>query len=296
MLKWGEFKDVIGNLISDGGQDAEQDIERFAKMACRDVYRARFWRERRTRAWLATTAPVAGTAGTVAVDGTNLADTTDTLIAGYVGRKLAAAYGSPYVEISAFVDADNLTINPSWQDTAITAGAYIIYDDRVSLPSDCAAIESLYAYDGKDKYLLRHRPASSLAVNHHRDSTGEPLWYERDTLDSSDNMRIQVGPYAPDKVYNLELLYWKDYTAPTKDAAAVGIPDRLMDVAIQRTLYWAYQRDHFQRSQAALGAYYRLLHDAWAEEDDIHPEITQMGIPGVSRGADIVANFRSLEC
>ena len=273
-MDFAEATAIVQDLIDDDGSTSQTRIQRYLNLAHSDVAKARNWPEviRRTTT-LRTVAPY--TTGTVTTDGTTGVVGSGTLwdTEGVAGRKFALDYRSPFYIIADDTSETGITLDSAYLGSDVSGSAYTIYEDRVSMPSGCNKILAIWLHDDDRRIPLNHRHDLDLhGWISYTTQADTPYEYAIIERDSSGNVQIQLGPFAPDKAYALEVIYRADVTEskfPGDSGTNVTLDNDRMDLVIQRALYLAYKRDRARAAQE-LAIYNSMLEDEWdnAIEDD----------------------------
>ena len=288
---------ILQRTIGDRGATSTTDCVRFLNIAQRDVCRARDWPELEKRDFVSVVTPYE--TGTVALTNGNatVTGTGTTFTSAMVGRKFALGYQSPWYIIDTFASTTSIDLADVYAEDTASGKAFVIYEDRVSMPSDCEKLLEVWYHDTNYRHPMHRRPADRFHLYAGQPgSADDPWWYSLIERDSSGAMQIQVGPYAPDRAYRLEIQYKKAPTElVTSSQEVFTLSERLVDVVIQRALYWAARRDD-KAAARELGVYNEMLREAWRDTSEGGGGF-QLGMVSqpVSRGPGVSINYRSAE-
>lgn len=288
---------ILQRTIGDRGATSTTECIRFLNMAQRDVCRARDWPELMKRDFIVATAPyetgtVSLTKGSATVTGSGT-----TFASGMVGRKFALGYQSPWYIVGSFSSTTSIDLADSYAEASGSGLSYVIYEDRISMPSDCEKLYEVWFHDTNNRHPMKRRPPERFHLYAGQPgSADEPWWYSIIERDSNGYMQIQVGPYAPSDAYRLEVAYKK---APTElvssSQESFTVSERLVDVVIQRALYWGSRRDD-KGAARELSVYNEMLMEAWRDTSEGGGgfQIGMVSQP-VQRGPGVTINYRSAE-
>lgn len=272
-MTFSEATSIIQDLIDDDGSTSQTRIQRYINLAHSDVAKARNWPELIRRDMVQLTAPY--TTGTVTTDGTTGVTGSGTAwsTAAVAGRKFALGYRSPFYEIASVGGETSITLADAYRAANVSGSTYVIYEDRVAMPSGCNKVLALWLHDDDRRIPLTHRTDLDLhGWISYTTQADTPYEYAIIERNSSNVMRVQVGPFAPDANYYVEVIYRADVTE-SKLAGDTGtnvtIDADRCDLVIQRALYLAYKRDRARAAQE-LAIYNEMLETEWdnAIEDD----------------------------
>lgn len=199
--------------------------------------------------------------GTVEVDGTTTVTGTSTVwTSGMVGRKFKLDSFSEVYEISAYVSATEITLNKACNADADDGLAYMIYQDEVSLPSDCAEVVSLGIYRS-------YRPLVRIGIRELQEKQlDNPVSINSvDTLDPEyftllDQSTILVYP-APSRVVLLELYYIKNFTELSQTSDTPLIPADFHDALVTGTIADIYKFEDDTRQNTEEMEFKQRLND-----------------------------------
>ena len=265
-MDFAEATAIVQDLIDDDGSTSQTRIQRYLNLAHSDVAKARDWPEVVRRDVVTLTAPY--TTGTVDTDGTTTVAGTGTAwtTEGVAGRKFALGYRNPFYTIASADSETGITLDDAYLGSNVSGSTYVIYEDRVSMPTGCNRILAIWLHDDDRRIPLNHRHDLDLhGWISYTTQADTPYEYAVIERNSSGGMRIQVGPFAPDKKYHLEVLYRASVTEskfPGDSGTNVTLDNDRMDLVIQRALYLAYKRDR-ERAAQELVIYNEMLEAEW---------------------------------
>ena len=288
--------DTLQRDTADFGSTSRTECVRFLNASERDVIRARDWPSLKLQDFVTAVAPYTTGTVTVAVDGTTVTGSGTTFTSAMAGRKFCTGYSSPWYQIASQDSATQLTLDDAWVESALSGATYIVYEDRISLPSNCGKLYELWYHDVNQRYELAERSRERLfGVVGLPTSQDEPYFYAHVEDDSSGNMQIQVGPHAPSKAYRLEVVYRKKQVELVEGSQETfTVPDELVDLVIQGAYYRALRRDTTAYAQE-VALYDKMLKDEWrnAKRED---RSFKLGQVRAHRGGRLLyLNPRSLE-
>ncbi len=270
-LTFAQLKTELINILDDDGATSATTVERALNSALRRVARAFDWPELKKRDFVQIVAPYkAGTVdvtnGSTSLTGNSTAWQT----AAVAKRKFALGYRSPIYTISSVGGETAITLSDAYLGSTAAAQTYVIYEDRVSMPADTGKILSIWLHDDNDAVELERVDETELVgwgvYAGQEDAPSQFALIERDTATPA-NIQIRIGPYAPDKAYNLEVKYRIKITSD-----ANPFDESREDVIIQAALAWLYQRDKPSRVANAEQLYERLLRDEIAQSRETETE------------------------
>ncbi len=225
----------------------------------------------RTETYLTTTDDY--TTGTVTTNGTTtITGSGTTFTSGMVGRKFKLDDFSEVYEISAYVSATEITLNKAINDDADSGLSYIIYQDELSLPSDCANVVSIGQYRsyaqlekiGIEK-IQEKQLQSPICVNPVRDADPE-YWA------LIDDSTIVVYP-APTRVILLQTFYTKNFTALSATTDEPLLPVDFHKVLLIGAMVDIYEWDddtrYMQKEQEFEARVQRLLANTAGKTDPL---------------------------
>ena len=265
-MDFAEATAIVQDLIDDDGSTSQTRIQRYLNLAHSDVAKARDWPEVVRRDVVTLTAPY--TTGTVDTDGTTTVAGTGTAwtTEGVAGRKFALGYRNPFYTIASADSETGITLDDAYLGSNVSGSTYVIYEDRVAMPTGCNRILAIWLHDDDRRIPLNHRHDLDLhGWISYTTQADTPYEYAVIERNSSGGMRIQVGPFAPDKKYHLEVLYRASVTEskfPGDSGTNVTLDNDRMDLVIQRALYLAYKRDR-ERAAQELVIYNEMLEAEW---------------------------------
>lgn len=291
----------VKNLLRDKGAVSTTTIQRLQNIAQRRISRIHDWSNLMAQDFVDTVAPI--NTGTVDVTAdsaavTENAGTPDWSSPDVTGRKFGLDYNSPWYQIASVSDADNFTLADTYRGATATNKNYVIYEDRVSMPSECAAVVGIWLFDTNRRLKLAHTTQDRLPHfgpaaewGGYKRNDGKPYQFTQIENDSSGNMQIQVGPYAPDDNYRLQVIYKKD----TTDDTASLLQD-LEDAWIYWTLSLAYGRDNANLKRQAMAQAVEFMEDAWGDDQRVVEEfmVGSMAVYDHDDPAPFYVNYRSL--
>lgn len=181
-----------------------------------------------TEALVKLYAPI--TAGTAtAVNGSNnITGTGTTWTSAVVGRYIKIGSSFTFYRITGLVVLTQvLTIESTFGEANVTDGAYTIFQDVYSKPTDCGNIVSI-RYDLNIGEVTK---AYVDTLDPDRESTGEPWrWY------NIDDATFGIWP-VPDQAYTVRMQYRKAIAQLSAEADAALLPERLILKHAQMAAY-----------------------------------------------------------
>lgn len=270
-LTFATAKTLIANVLGESDAAFLSDIGTFLDQAQRDINRAHPWPAMLRRGWVNTDAVYS--AGTVSVTKattgvTGVATVFPSTVASDSWR-FAPSLSDPWNTVSVRGGDTSLTLAEAYRGTTLTAHTYVVYKVDYSLPTDVETVEKVYLHDhttGDVVEIPRVGPEHLARFGALPESQGAPLAWTDELPPVSGVKQIRVGPYAPDAIYRLEVLY----RVQTTDGAA-SLPQELEDLWVLRAKALAYERDHFQKYQATMLLYREQLAREW-EQTSLHAD------------------------
>ncbi len=286
----------VQNQLSDKGSTSKRSIERYANMSQRDIAGKHDWRNLLVRDFVALVAPYS--TGTVTTSGATVTGVGTTFTSAMAGRKFAKDYNSPWYQIASFTSTTVVVLDDSFAETDLSGATYVIYEDRVSLPSKAESVFGVWLHDDSRRLQLDDVTEQQLPFwgpaaewGGYVRSADKPHQFVVIENDSDGVLQLQVGPYAPDSAYRLEVIYKKDTTDGT-----MSLVRRLENPLILRTLSYCYERDHPERAANLLARSEALVEQAWSATRT-HTEsfqVGQMASRETTDPAPFYVNYRSL--
>lgn len=292
-LTYAQIKTEIQNQLSDKGTVNSTSLDRYMDMAQRRIADEHDWPNLIVRDFVQLTeAIVAGTAGvTNASQSVPVSGGPDFTSPDVSGRKFALSYQDPWYEISS-ATSDTLTLADAYAEATASSQTYVIYEDRVSMPAACRGIVELWIQDGARRLPLDDVTGKFLpSWSGYPGSANRPFQYQV-IEDKSSAMQIQVGPYAPDEDYRLELVYKQDVTD-----GSMSLDKRLEMALIYMTLSFAWVRDDLSKSRDMRAEAVREIERVWSgiRRNVESFQVGQMTAPDDSDPAPFRINVSSLE-
>ncbi|MCP3975963.1 MAG: hypothetical protein GY720_15895 [bacterium] len=287
----------VQNLLSDKGGTSKRTIERFVNMAQRDIAGKHDWPNLLVRDFVSLVAPY--TTGTVSTSTTTVTGVGTTFTSGMEGRKFAKDYNSPWYEIATFTSSTVIVLADDYAETDLSGATYVIYEDRVSMPANCEGILGIWLHDTSRRIQLDDRTESQLPFWGPNAEWGgyvrqadKPYQFAVVENDSTGALQIQLGPYAPDSAYRLEVIYRKDVVDGT-----MGLLDRLAQPLINLAYAYCAPRDHQDQAQRMEAWAIRKIEEAWAANRRTTEtfRVGQMTSVDITDPAPFYVNYRSLE-
>lgn len=267
-LTFKNLQDLCVNFIDDDSSATLDDLKKYLNMAASDIWNRYPWDERKVRSFVTTYAPY--TTGTVSVtNGSQTVTGSGTVFpSDCAGKKFSLGLGQPWYQIDTRDSDTQITLVDNYAEATASAQTYRVWDDRVSLPSDCVELLKLWYQDGDEQYELQQVSAARMDEwNHVPESADRPYWSMMETQ-ASGVRRIRVGPDAPEGTRRIEILYLKSYTDMSADGDLCVVPESRRDIIIHGALAWMFKRDHYQRSRMEAQDFERKLQMAWRTEQD----------------------------
>ena len=299
LSNFGDLKTRLGQLL---GMDQPAQLTllgEFINEAGQEVYHAHAWPRRKMYAVLKMEAAIEVAAGTGGLAGTAGSATLTTIDArdfsGYGEWKLARG-SLPASEWYWINDngsgAGSILTNHTARET-FSGEAYVLYKDEYQLPAD---VHSLLANEihllGPDNTVLGQMNEARVAEMW-PDPTGlgvprrftlasiDPATAAQDenvTIGTSDQLRIRVGPLAPDEAYSFRYGYLRRWEPLTDDAHVPVLDYQLRHLIIEGALALAYAwLDEYRGSNLAErqeSRFRRRLKQAIKENRPLRPRVT----------------------
>lgn len=302
LANFGDLKTRLGQILG-MDQDAQLTLlGEFINEAGAEVYHAHAWPRRKMYAVLSLEAAIEVDADTGGLAGTAGSDTLTTIdgrdFTAYQEWKIARG-GVPAAEWywinadDAATGAGALKVNHAARET-FADEAYVLYRDEYVLP---AQVHSLLAKEihllGPDNTVLTQIDQSD-AAEFWPDPTGlgiprrfmvtsvdpaEDAQDENASLGTSNQLRIRLGPLAPDEAYRLRFGFLRRWEMLSADGDVPLLHYDLRPLIIEAALVLAYNyldefRDSATLVQRQEARYLRQLRRAVRNNRPLRPKVT----------------------
>jgi hypothetical protein len=277
-MTYTKFLAMMADEVGDSGND--ENNGNYLNFAASFVWNYAEWKERRARAYVNTVLPV--TTGTVDVvkDSTALIEgsgTDDWTSPSVLGYKFALNYTSTPYTIATVTDADTLVLDRAYTGASSAGTTFVMYDDVVSLASDVDTLTRVWLHDNDRAYDLPVVTEKNVEHFGHFPRQAARPWQCSLIEDGLATTRqLRVGPFAPDKVYQIEYTYLKAYSEMSSNADTTGLPATLDDAILEMALSMAYRRDHFARSTSMRQHAREMIREEWRRYSPASPKVTYL--------------------
>jgi len=267
-----QLQQTLAALTGLSGTDATTRYKLFLNMAGRRIWGMFLWPERLTDENIALVAPYTDGTLTTTVASTSVTGGSTVWTSGMTKRKLAQGYGSPFYR---FTQTGNTTgtIDHAWVETAVTAGAYVIYQDEYDLASDCAVssdFELNYnAWQGRLSFVGARLLDGSVFTG---PWAGTPTTVALTVPQTAGVKRVRVYP-IPDQAYSLRHRYYKTYTDLSADGDLYGLNINLEAALIDGAFMYA-QRYQGKRPDMDEATFEAKVRQVWLQTQENEPLVS----------------------
>lgn len=269
-ITFANILSMVQSKVGDRGASGTTELTRAINLGQRKVAGEFEWPKLRARAFKTTMAPY--TTGTITLTKDSATVTgSGTDFTGLAGRKLALAHNQPWFEIAMITNGTELELSEAWPFETVTASGFVIYEDRVEMPSDFQRLRRMWLHDTRRRMPLDQFPQDANLPG----GPGTPFQYDLIERTSGGSHRFQLGPCVPDAVYRVEVSYQKEVTDDT-----FSFDDEQAELLVWAALSYAYERDQSaERRERADRKYVEELQRvmARASEDPTDFDLGEMG-------------------
>lgn len=288
-MLYSAFSDKVLDAIGDSSLSGR--VPDWYNDTCDEVEEDTIWRFRKKHVILPTTAPystgtVAVTNGSTTVTGSGTAWTSD-----MIGQIFKGPDSKNYI-ISAVGSTTELTLSSNYIGTTVASGgSYTVYYYRLTPPTDLDAprITSMVLQGGAGS----HERVRYITENHLLDISANPAWMTGEpTHYRFDEGYLFLHP-APDLAYNLDLRYYRTYTAVDRDTPSASQdlstdwPKQLLSIIAAGTIAKGLAETDDTRAPKKEAKFYKRL-EAQKEKNNKQPDVVldmrPLDEPGASLG------------
>jgi len=194
--------------------------------------------------------------GTVETNGTTTITGTDTVFtSGMVGRKFKVTGWNEIYTISAFVSTTEITLNKAYNGDDNDEASYKIYDDEVSLPSDCSEVIAV-RQDINSKVLDRIGLKDLRALQVQSPVPISDIDSQKWAL--SESGKIILYP-PPSRSILLKIDYIKKITELSDSTDEPMLPVEFHNILVRGAMADLYDYDDDPRAQKKEAEFYNML-------------------------------------
>lgn len=267
----------------DAGSDSRTFLDRDINTAGKRVWNARPWRERVVETLIFTVEPY--TVGSVDLThgSTAVAGNGTTWAAGFSGRKLARAYGSPWYRFTRTGNGTGTIPAGGYAEATVAASNYVLFQDEYDLTATMDVIQSAqvlsdHAYPGMN-------PTTEADLDdrwYTGPASGRPLLYAPTRETTAGTRRLRLYP-IPDAVYRVRVRGLRDFTDMTGDSDLCVLgPEKERALILAACL--EAQRRGDSRPVTSDGEVEAAIAEAWQVEAGQQPRsVTRRAVVGGSR-------------
>lgn len=275
-ITFAQAKTIISDDLGESDADTLTFIGQMLDQAQKDVAKAHQWACLTGRKFVNTvndysTGTVTVTNASATVTGSGTVFPAAVATAAY---RFALSATSQWYTVTTRGGDTSLTLAENYVGTTAAGSAYVLYKSVYVLASDVGRVKEMWLHNGTEQIPLAYQPGEAWATdfNHFPTGLGRPTNWALSERDSSGNVQVLLGPYAPDAEYRIEYTYRKRITE-----GSFVLDDDLTDLIIQRAMALVYKRDHYPRFQAEQSEYLRMLKREIASSSDVGPDVFVVG-------------------
>lgn len=196
------------------GGELDTTVKRYINLAGRYLWNARPWEDRWKEGFITTVDPYTDGTITTTEGSTSITGASTTWTTSHTGYKIATGYSETWYRFTRTA-AGTGTLGLAWVGDAVTASAYVLYQDEFDMATDVDTILSVSIMKAGSKMSFTPLTLLDETVLVHG-SIGQPEFYSVTTPTTAGTKRIRLYP-IPNGPYAIRYQYAREWTDLSAD-------------------------------------------------------------------------------